>query len=67
MNSSPAVANGIVYIGSGDGKVYAFNATTGATALERHHRADAANSSPAVANGTLYVTSLFQLWAFGLP
>ena len=31
VKSSPAVANGIVYIGSDDGKVYAFNATTGAT------------------------------------
>ena len=37
ISSSPAVANGIVYIGSDDGKVHAFNATTGA-ASDRHHR-----------------------------
>ena len=30
MLSSPAVANGVVYIGSGDGNVYALNASTGA-------------------------------------
>ena len=30
INSSPAVVNGVVYVGSGDGSVYAFNATTGA-------------------------------------
>ena len=30
MDSSPAVANGIVYVASGDFKVYALNATTGA-------------------------------------
>jgi glucose dehydrogenase len=29
--SSPAVANGVVYVGSLDGKVYSLNATTGAT------------------------------------
>ena len=30
VNSSPAVANGVVYIGSLDGDVYALNASTGA-------------------------------------
>ena len=28
--SSPAVANGVVYVGSFDGNVYALNASTGA-------------------------------------
>ena len=30
INSSPAVVNGVVYIGSEDGTVYALNASTGA-------------------------------------
>ena len=30
VDSSPAVANGVVYIGSDDGNVYALNASTGA-------------------------------------
>ena len=30
MESSPAVANGVVYVGSDDGNVYALNASTGA-------------------------------------
>ena len=30
IESSPAVANGVVYIGSDDGNVYALNASTGA-------------------------------------
>ncbi|MFI5068550.1 MAG: PQQ-binding-like beta-propeller repeat protein [Streptosporangiales bacterium] len=29
IDSSPAVANGTVHVGSDDGKVYAINATTG--------------------------------------
>ena len=38
MQSSPAVANGVVYVGSGDSNVYALNASTGATAVELCHR-----------------------------
>jgi len=30
VQSSPAVANGVVYVGSDDYKVYALNASTGA-------------------------------------
>ena len=56
VNSSPAIANGIVYIGSGDDKLYAFNATTGAT-LWTGTTGGAVNSSPAVANGIVYVGS----------
>src|SRR5712692_6986733 len=29
IESSPAVVNGVVYVGSGDSKLYAFNASTG--------------------------------------
>ena len=59
--SSPAVANGVVYVGSGDHKLYAFKADgcgqptcpplwTAATGI-------AIQSSPAVANGVVYVGS----------
>jgi outer membrane protein assembly factor BamB len=54
--SSPAVANGVVYVGSGDDKVYALNASTGAL-LWSYTTGNAVLSSPAVANGVVYVGS----------
>src|SRR5205823_9213817 len=76
--SSPAVANGVVYVGSQDGKLYAFDAagTTNCsgtpktcyplwTAANSTAISDAVNSSPAVANGTVYVGfNDFKLYAF---
>ena len=56
VNSSPAVANGVVYIGSLDNNVYALNATTGAK-LWNFTTGGAVYSSPAVANGVVYVGS----------
>jgi putative pyrroloquinoline-quinone binding quinoprotein len=53
--SSPAVANGIVYIGSENGNVYAFRAATGAAALWTFSTGGAVFSSPAVANGVVYI------------
>jgi outer membrane protein assembly factor BamB len=59
--SSPAVANGMVYLGSGDGNLYAFSTAgcsgtcqplwTGATGFI----GSGITSSPAVANGTVYI------------
>jgi outer membrane protein assembly factor BamB len=54
--SSPAVANGVVYIGSGDQHVYALDAATG------HLRwsfatGDVVHASPAVANGAVIIGS----------
>lgn len=64
INSSPAVANGIVYIGSEDRNVYAFNATTG-TLLWKTPTGDLIHSSPAVANGIVYIGSTDnKLYAF---
>ena len=69
IDSSPAVANGVVYVGSGDDKLYAFKAAgcgqptclplwTATTGGEIY-------SSPAVANGVVYVGSLDdKLYAF---
>jgi outer membrane protein assembly factor BamB len=56
--SSPAVANGVVYVGSDypGNKVYALNASTGAL-LWSYTTGGGVNSSPAVANGVVYVGS----------
>ena len=56
VNSSPAVVNGVVYIGSNDGKVYALKAKTGAL-LWSYTTGGYVQSSPAVANGVVYVGS----------
>ena len=64
--SSPAVANGVVYVGAFDGNLYAFGAagTTGCSGtpetcnpLWTGVTGGAVTSSPAVANGMVYVGS----------
>ena len=54
--SSPAVSEGVVYIGSDDGNVYAINAAAGA-AKWKFATEGPIRSSPAVANGTVYFVS----------
>jgi glucose dehydrogenase len=54
--SSPAVANGVVYVGSLDFNVYALKARTG-TKLWSYQTGLYLQSSPAVANGVVYVGS----------
>jgi len=54
--SSPAVANGIVYFGSGDGNVYAVDASSGLLQW-KFATGDVVHASPAVASGTVYVGS----------
>jgi outer membrane protein assembly factor BamB len=54
--SSPAVSNGAVYFGSGDGNVYALDAATG-TLKWKFHTGDVVHASPAIANGTLFFGS----------
>ena len=56
VDSSPAVMNGVVYVGSGDHNVYALNAKTGAL-LWRYTTGASVQSSPAVANGVVFVGS----------
>ena len=58
-DSSPAVTNGVVYIGAEDGNVYALNASTGVK-LWSYATGDKVESSPAVANGVVYVGSADQ-------
>jgi len=66
LTSSPAVANGVVYVGSWDLNLYALNAKTGAR-LWRYRTGWYVESSPAVANGMVYVGSGdSKLYAFGL-
>src|SRR5208282_1624897 len=55
--SSPAVANGVVYVGSLDSNVYALNAKTGAK-LWSYTTGSGVYSTHAVANGVVYVGSL---------
>jgi len=67
VSSSPAVANGVVYIGSGDNKMYALNATTGAR-LWNFTTDSTVYASPAVANGLVYTgTYNGTVYAFDLP
>jgi outer membrane protein assembly factor BamB len=60
FDSSPAVVNGILYIGSDN--VYALNATTGAQ-LWNYSTGSSVFSSPAVVNGIVYVGSSNALYA----
>jgi eukaryotic-like serine/threonine-protein kinase len=54
--SSPAVVNGIVYFGSGDGNVYAVAAESGSLRW-KYKTGDVVHSSPAVSGGVVYVGS----------
>ena len=56
MFSSPAVVNGVAYLGSLNGAVYALNAATGATRWVFHTVGGVA-SSPAVVGGVVYAGS----------
>jgi outer membrane protein assembly factor BamB len=54
--SSPVVADGTVYFGSGDGHVYALDAASGALRW-KFRTGDVVHASPAYAAGTLFVGS----------
>ncbi|HEV8336999.1 MAG TPA: PQQ-binding-like beta-propeller repeat protein [Candidatus Polarisedimenticolia bacterium] len=56
FTSSPAVANGKVYFGSGDSNVYAVDAATGLLQW-KFQTGDVVHASPAVADGTVYIGS----------
>jgi outer membrane protein assembly factor BamB len=56
FTSSPAVANGKVYFGSGDGNVYAVDAASGLLQW-KYPTEDVVHSSPAVVNNTVYIGS----------
>ncbi len=54
--SSPVVAQGSVFFGSGDGNVYALDATTGALRW-KFQTGDVVHASPAFDRGTVYIGS----------
>jgi outer membrane protein assembly factor BamB len=54
--SSPAVWHGVVYFGSGDGNVYALDATTGQLKW-KYKTGDVVHASPAIADSTVYIGS----------
>ncbi|HEU4627160.1 MAG TPA: PQQ-binding-like beta-propeller repeat protein [Steroidobacteraceae bacterium] len=54
--SSPAIAQGVVYFGSGDGNVYALDAASGALKW-KFQTGDVVHASPAIADGTVYIGS----------
>ncbi len=54
--SSPVVAKGVVYFGSGDHNIYALDAKTG-TLKWKFTTGDVVHASPAVADGVLYIGS----------
>ncbi len=56
IHSSPAVADGTVYIGSQDSKFYALDAATGAKRWE-YKTGSWVESSPAIVNGVVYFGS----------
>lgn len=57
VQSSPAVLNGTVFVGSDDGNVYALDADTGNLRWKFNTTDKAVSSSPAVVDGTVYVAS----------
>ena len=66
FSSSPAVANGVVYVGSADHNVYALNASTGAL-LWSYATGSYVDGSSIVANGVVYFGSADgKVYAFGL-
>lgn len=65
VNSSPAVTGGTVYVGSDDGRLWAFGARGGAVRWSRK-TGGAVESSPAVAKGRVFVGSESgSVFAFG--
>jgi len=62
--SSPAVAGGTVFFGSGDGNVYALDAQSGALRW-KFATGDVVHASPAVAGGMVYVGS-WDSWFYAL-
>lgn len=72
LTSSPTVANGVVYVGSADTRLYAFNASgcghPSCSPLWTFPTGAEIEPSPVVANGVVYVGSLDgKLYSFHLP
>jgi outer membrane protein assembly factor BamB len=57
VQSSPAVANGTVYVGARDGWIYAIDGATGTEKWRYDHKVSWINTSPAVVDGVVYAGS----------
>ena len=55
IDNEPVIADGVVYVRSADGNLYALSAATGSTLWS--HPTDPQTGSPAVANGIVYVAN----------
>jgi len=60
--SSPSVVDGVVYVGSDDGFVYALDAFTGVQ-IWNYSTGRAVSSSPVVASGVVYISSYPNVYA----
>lgn len=56
MGGSPTHSNGVIFVGSGDNKVYAFDANSGTKKWEFATNNEV-YASPAVSNGLVYIGS----------
>jgi outer membrane protein assembly factor BamB len=66
--SSPAVANGVVYLGVGTGLLRAYDASTGALLWTYGIAPSDFDANPAISDGILYsATADGTVYAFGLP
>jgi outer membrane protein assembly factor BamB len=63
--SSPILAGGRIYVGSGDGTVVVFAPGDTLDVLARNDLGEEIFATPAVVEGTLYVRTSGHLWAFG--
>ena len=68
VKSSPAVANGLVYLGSDDGKLYAYNLDGHPLSITTVGSGAPVDSSPTVTNGIVYIGSMGDgVYAYHLP
>lgn len=65
VETSPAVVDGIVYVGSNDGCVYALNAADG-TLIWNYSTGGPVQSSPAVVDGVVYIGGFHSHEVFAL-
>ena len=63
IESSPSEVNGVVYVGSDNGNLYALNAATGAQRWSFNAGNLSLVSSPAVVNGVVYVDGASDVYA----
>jgi outer membrane protein assembly factor BamB len=63
LNSSPAVGGGRVYVGDGNGTMWAFDVTTGALDWSSHLGSTPIDTGPATANGLVFIGTCDTLYA----